>query len=127
MASVAAPPAIGAPPSTQFIITLDPAEKRRWKSAAAAAGISMAEYVRRAVQAAEVAPTAEEIAAAHRLAGDINASVDRIELMLDRTLQRIQEIVDPDADTARRHRILSELQGSGVVLDLGALADSAHR
>jgi hypothetical protein len=112
--------------STPFLITLDPDEKRRWKSAADAAGISMAEYVRRAVQAAADAPTAEEIAAARRLASEINASVERMEVMLDRTLARIASVLDPEVEAARRDRILAELDQSGIRLDLEALAISGR-
>jgi hypothetical protein len=113
--------------SSQFIITLDPSEKARWKSAADAAGVSMAEYVRRAVQTSEFAPSADEIAAARRLAGEINASVDRMEAMLDRTLERINDVIDPVKEADRRTQILAELEASGAYLDLDALARSLDR
>ena len=60
--------------SSGFLIMVDNAEKARWKRAAAAAGVTMAEYVRRAVRQADEAPTPTEIAAAKRLATAVNAA-----------------------------------------------------
>ena len=107
--------------STQFIVTLGRAEKQRWKAAAEGAGLSMAEYVRRAVLYAADAPTSAEIAEAKALAGEIDASVDRMEIMLDRTLGRLEEAVDPVREQHRREAILADLEQRGVRLDLDRL------
>lgn len=104
--------------STQFIVTLDRAEKLRWKTAADGAGLTMAEYVRRAVQQSVEAPTASEIAEAKVLAAAVDASVDRMAAMLDRTLARIDAVVDPTREAARREEILADIQQRGLVLDL---------
>ena len=122
MASIAELSDVAPRGSTQFIITVDRIEKQRWKAAADDAGLSMAEYVRRAVVQAADAPTAAEIAEAKALAAEINASVDRMEIMLDRTLQQLADAVDPAADTARREAILSGLHSRGEYLDLNLLA-----
>lgn len=108
--------------STQFIVTLGRAEKARWKAAADAAGLSMAEYVRRAVGQANDAPSAAEIAEARALTLEVDASVARIESMLDRTAARIDALVDPAVEEARRAEILADLDARGVQLDLAALA-----
>jgi len=108
--------------STQFIITLDRTEKARWRAAAEDAGVSIAEYVRRAVQQSAEAPTAAEIAEARALAAEVNAAAGRMEAMLDRTLAQIAEMVDADAEAERRTQILRELDARGERLDLGLLA-----
>ncbi len=110
--------------STQFIVTLDRIEKQRWKTAADSAGLSMAEYVRRAVGQSSDAPTAGEIAEAKTLAAEVQASVDRIEAMLDRTIDRIALVVDPEAEEARRTEILGDIRERGLYLDLDQLTRS---
>lgn len=111
--------------STQFIITLDRAEKERWRAAAEDAGTSIAEYVRRAVQQAAEAPTPAEIAEARALAAEVNAAAARMEARLDHTLARIAELVDPEREAARRAEILRDLDLSGAHLDLAALGPRA--
>ena len=108
--------------STQFMITVGRAEKQRWKAAADAAGLSIAEYVRRAVQQSSDAPTREEIVEARALAAAGDASAARMEALLDRTIARIEAVVDPQREAARRAELLAELDRSGVYLDLDALA-----
>ena len=105
-----------------FLINIDIAEKARWKRAAAAAGITMAEYVRRAVRQADDAPTSEEIAAVRRLALEVDAAAERIAASLDRTLARVDELLDPAREQARRDAVLAKLNAEGVHLDLTALA-----
>ena len=105
-----------------FLINIDIAEKARWKRAAAAAGITMAEYVRRAVRQADDAPTSEEIAAVRRLALEVDAAAERIAASLDRTLARVDELLDPAHEQARRDAVLAKLNAEGVHLDLTALA-----
>lgn len=105
-----------------FLINIDIAEKARWKRAAAAAGITMAEYVRRAVRQADDAPTSEEIAAVRRLALEVDAAAERIAASLDRTLARVDELLDPAREQARRDAVLAKLEAEGVHLDLTALA-----
>lgn len=111
--------------SSGFLINVDRAEKARWKRAAEAAGITMAEYVRRAVRQADEAPTTDEIAAVRRLAVEVNAAADRIGATLDRTLSRIDALLDPAHEQRRRDEIMAEIEASGVRLDLAALAPAA--
>lgn len=108
--------------STQFMITVGRAEKQRWKEAADAAGLSIAEYVRRAVQQTAEAPTREEIAEARALALTVDTAAARMEAMLDRTIARIEAVIDPTREATRRAEILAELDRSGLYLDLDALA-----
>ncbi len=107
-----------------FLITIDIAEKAHWKRSAAAAGLTMAEYVRRAVRQVDEAPTAEEIAAARRLATEVNAAAERMAIKLDRTIGRIEQLLDPVREDERRKEILAQLEANGVRLDLDALANA---
>ena len=109
-----------------FLITIDTAEKAHWKRSAAAAGLTMAEYVRRAVRQVDEAPTAEEIAAARRLATEVNAAAERMAIKLDRTIERIEQLLDPVREDERRSAILAQLEANGVRLDLDALANAAR-
>lgn len=108
-----------------FLINIDTAEKTRWRLAAEAAGLTMAEYVRRAVRQADDAPTPAEMAAVRQLTIEINAAADRIGASLDRTLVRVEDLLDPAREQARRDAILSQLEAEGVRLDIDALAQTA--
>ena len=109
-----------------FLITIDIAEKARWKRSAAAAGLTMAEYVRRAVRQVDDAPTVDEIAAARRLATEINAAAERMAAKLDRTIGRIEQLLDPVREDERRKEILAELNDGDVQLDLDALVNATR-
>lgn len=108
-----------------FLINIDRDEKSRWKQAADAAGLTMSEYVRRAVRQADEAPTADEIAAVRQLVVQVNASADRIGARLDRTIARVDDLLDPVREQARRDEITARLEATGTYLDLDALADTA--
>ena len=108
-----------------FLINIDTAEKARWRRAAEAAGLTLAEYVRRAVRQADDAPTPTEMAAVRQLTIEINAAADRIGASLDRTLARVEDLLDPAREQARRDAILSQLEADGVGLDIDALAQTA--
>jgi len=86
----------------------------------------MAEYVRRAVRQLDEAPTPAEIAAAKRLAVEVNAAAARIEASLDRTLARIDQLLDPAVERQRRDDILAEIERGDVYLDLDALVSAAR-
>ena len=109
-----------------FLITIDTAEKARWKRSAADAGLTMAEYVRRAVRQVDEAPTAEEIVAARRLTTEINAAAERMATKLDRTLGRIEQLLDPVREQERRSELLAQLEAGDVRLDLDALVDGTR-
>ena len=123
MASAAA---AGSPRTSGFLITVDTAEKARWKRSAAAAGVTMAEYVRRAVRQADDAPTATEIAEARRLAVEVKAAAERIEATLDRTTARIDHLLDPAVEQRRRDEIVAEIERDDIHLDLDALVGTAR-
>ena len=108
-----------------FLINIDRDEKGRWKQAADAAGLTMAEYVRRAVRQADEAPTADEIAAVRQLVVQVNAAADRIGAMLDLTIARVDNLLDPAREEARRDEITARIVSAGTYLDLNALADTA--
>ena len=105
-----------------FLITIGNAEKARWN--AAAAGLTMAEYVRWAVRQVDDAPTVDEIAAARRLATEINAAAERMAAKLDRTIERIEQLLDPVREDERRAEILAQLYADRVRLDFDALANA---
>ena len=110
---------------SSLLLNVDRAEKARWRHAAGAAGLSMSEYVRRAVRQADEAPTAQEIATARELAAQVSSAADRIGEKLDVTLARIAKLLDPDEDAVRRARVLAQLDADGVTLDLDRLAPRA--
>ena len=112
--------------SAGFLITVDRDEKSRWKRAADAAGLTMAEYVRRAVRQADEAPTSEEIAAVRDLTAQVNAAAERIAATLDRTAARIDDLLDPAREQARQDEIMADLASAGVRLDLDALTHAAR-
>lgn len=118
--------ATGSARASGFLITIDSVEKARWKQSATAAGLTMAEYVRRAVRQVDEAPTAEEIAAARLLATEVNAAAERMANKLDRTIGRIEQLLDPVREDHRRQKILAQLAAGDVRLDLDALADAAR-
>ncbi len=120
MASAAA----SGPARSGFLINVDRDEKSRWKRAADAAGLTMAEYVRRAVRQADEAPTAAEIAAVRQLTTQVNAAAERIGATLDRTLARVDALLDPAREAARRDEIMARLAADGTTLDLAALDDA---
>ena len=109
---------------TAFLITVDRDEKSRWKRSADAAGLTMAEYVRRAVRQADDAPSPEEIAAVRQLTAQVNAAAERIGATLDRTVARVDALLDPARERARRESIRSRLAAENVFLDLDALAQT---
>ena len=111
--------------ASSFLLNVDRAEKARWKGAAVAAGLSMSEYVRRAVRQADEAPTPQEIAAVRELAAQVSAAADRIGDKLDGTLARIAKLLDPAEELKRRDAILAQLEEDGVTLDLDVLAQHA--
>ena len=111
--------------ASSFLLNVDRAEKARWKGAADAAGLSMSEYVRRAVRQADEAPTPQEIAAVRELAAQVSAAADRIGDKLDGTLARIAKLLDPAEELKRRDAILAQLEEDGVTLDLDVLAQHA--
>ena len=110
---------------SSFLLNVDRAEKARWKGAAAAAGLSMSEYVRRAVRQVDEAPTPQEIAAVRELAAQVSAAADSIGDKLDLTLARIDKLLDPADELKRRDAILARLEADGVILDLDLLARAA--
>ena len=122
MASAAA---VSTATGSSFLLSVDRAEKARWKGAADAAGLSMSEYVRRAVRQADEAPTPQEIAAVRELAEQVSAAADRIADKLDGTLARIATLLDPAEELKRRDAVLARLEADGVTLDLDALARAA--
>ena len=116
---------LSAPTGSSFLLSLDRAEKARWKHAADAAGLSMSEYVRRAVRQVDEAPTPEELAAVRELAVQVSAAADRLGDKLDSTLARIAKLLDPAEEQARRERVLEQLKADGVTLDLDTLGQRA--
>ena len=115
---------VGPRRSSGFLITVDQGEKARWKRAAAAAGVSLAEYIRRAVRHADEAPTSEEIVIARRLAVEIDAAADRMATTLDQTAARIDRLLDPVHEQQRRDEILAGIERDGIRLDFDALVHS---
>lgn len=116
---------LAAEAGTSFLLNVDRAEKARWKHAADADGLTMAEYVRRAVRERADAPTPREIEDARAIAAQVSAAADRIAAKLDHTLARIDALLDPVREAARREEILAGIEANGLYLDLDSLARRA--
>lgn len=98
-------------------ILLTPSEHRCWTAAARAAGISLAEYIRRSVAAAEAAPTADELAELDALAAELPAAAARMQAKLDAAIARLDRSRATGSDEAIRARVAAELEAHPVALD----------
>jgi uncharacterized protein (DUF1778 family) len=95
--------------ATKFLITVSPREKRVLKTAAAASGISMAEFARRAIVQMADGPTPEEIAEARHLAEQIDRSADRMAAMLDRAIAAAEDPGRAEREERLRAEVAAEV------------------
>lgn len=76
--------------SARLTILIPPARKAALASRAAALGLSTGEYVRRKVDEEEVSP--EEEAELAMLAAELNASVPRMRVAIERSCKLLEEL-----------------------------------
>ena len=109
--------------TARMILQVDPAEKARWAAEAGRAGISTAEYLRRAAAAFDPAnefgPGEAEML--RLLASELNDAATRIAANLDAALATARELNDPGREAAIKARVMAELEASGERLDFARL------
>lgn len=110
--------------SARMILAVDPDEKARWTAEAHKAGISTAEYLRRAAAAYEPEFSAEEQAQLIAATAEVNAALKRMVASLDRTIASLREANDPERDARIKAKVMAELAGKPR-LDLARLRDFA--
>ena len=109
----------------RVVVLFEPAEKRALQSRAAAASLSMGEFIKRAVIDADAAPTAAQQAELELLATELEAATRRMGERLDATIKRVAATLDPARDARQRQRIEDEISGmdlSGVTALLARAA-----
>lgn len=107
----------------RFHIVLSPDEKRGWTARAAAIGIPTAEYVRRAVAAFDEGLNADQLGELSVLAAEVEASVGRMNAMIDDACQQVGRPVD---DEAMRARVAARLAAEPVQIDPSILDFSGY-
>lgn len=109
--------------AARMILAVDADEKARWSSAATKAGISTAEYLRRAAAVYDPELTPEETELARTVIAEVNASVARMLVQLDEMLATLNDMNDPGHDARTRGRIMAELEADPPRLDFSVFAD----
>ncbi len=110
--------------TARMILVVDTAEKARWTAEAKKAGISTAEYLRRAAAVYDPDFTPEESAMLAAATQEVVASIGRMATTLDATIAGMREANDPDRDARFKAKVMAELAGKPV-LDLARLRDFA--
>jgi hypothetical protein len=110
--------------TARMILVVEPAEKARWEKEAKKAGISTAEFLRRAAAVYDSEFTPDEMLMLEAAAKEMNASVGRMVATLDATLAVMRDANDPDRDARLKAKVMAELEGKPV-LDLARLRDFA--
>lgn len=95
----------------------DPGEHRSWTATAKARGLSLAEFIRRSVVAAEDAPSAAELDELELLAAELTAASATMHRAVDEAIAQVRQSSDPAWEAAVRARVAAELAASPVVLD----------
>lgn len=109
----------------RVVVLFEPAEKLALQARAAAAKVSMGEFIKRAVTDWQVAPTAEQSAELEALAAELERAAGTMTAKLDATIARLDRVLDPAREAEQRRRIeaeVAELDLSGVATALGLAA-----
>lgn len=111
--------------TARMILVVDPAEKTRWTAEARKAGISTAEYLRRAAAAFDPRLDPDEAELVRAAIAEITASATRMIAQLDETLASLDDLNDPEHEVRVRARIMAELEANPPRLDFSGFADRA--
>jgi len=103
--------------SVRTNILLTPIEHRTWAARAKERGMSLAEYIRRSVVAADDAPTAAELDELETLTPELTAAAERMHAAVDEAVAQIRNSGDPVRDVTMRRHIADELERDPVLLD----------
>lgn len=108
--------------TARMILLVEPDEKARWTAEAVKAGISTAEYIRRAAAVYDPALTPADIEIIRTMTAEVGASIARSAAMLDGMIASLKDAADPALEVALRQRIMAELEASPPRLDFSAFA-----
>ena len=111
--------------SARMILAVEPDEKRRWEGEARKAGISTAEFLRRAAAAYDPSVDPAEIEQVRAAIAEMSASATRMIATLDETLATLEAMDDPERDAKTRARIMTELEANPPRLDFSIFASRA--
>ena len=111
--------------SARMILAVDPDEKSRWESEAQKAGISTAEFLRRAAAQYDPEITPDEMLMLEAAVKELNASAGRMLANLDATLATLAAMNDPGRDARTRARVMAELEANPPRLDFSIFNHTA--
>jgi len=103
--------------SVRTNILLTPSEHRSWTTVARARGISLAEYIRRSVAAAEAAPTADEMDQLEVLTAELTAAASAMHAAVDSALAQLRGSSASERDAAVARQVAAELAAAPVTFD----------
>lgn len=94
--------------TARLVVLLEPREKASLKSRAAAARLSMGEYVKRAVNAYDGDRDADAEAELDRLTTELAQASKAMAARLDRSIARLDATLDPAREAALKARLEAE-------------------
>jgi len=103
--------------SVKTNILLTPTEHKAWGTAAKARGMSMAEFIRRSVAAAEDAPSSDELDELEAMTAELTAAAERMEAAVAAALSQVRESSSKQADSDVHARTAAALSAQPVVFD----------
>lgn len=109
--------------TARMILVVEPAEKARWTADARKAGISTAEYLRRAAAVYDPELTPADIEMIRTLTVEASASIARSTAMLDAMIDSLDNLNDPAHEAQLRTRIMAELEADPPRLDFSVFAN----
>lgn len=109
--------------TARMILLVEPYEKARWTADARKAGISTAEYIRRAAAVYDPELTPADIEMIRTMTAEVSASIARSAVMLDGMIASLKEASDPAHEVALRQRIMAELAANPPPLDFSVFAN----
>ena len=95
--------------SARMILLVEPDEKARWTDEARRAGISTAEYIRRAAAVYDTDVDPDEAAMLKAATAEVNASIARTAANLDKTIAEMRDANDPGRDARFKAKAMAEI------------------
>lgn len=111
--------------TARMILMVEPTEKARWAADARKAGISTAEFLRRAAAVYDAELTPAEVEVAKLLVAEMQASVERMIARVDATLASSAGHDDDERETSYRAKVMAELAANPPGLDFSRLRNLA--
>lgn len=105
-------------------VLFEPAEKRALQSRAAAAQLSMGEFIKRAVARDDASPTPDQRDELEAVAGQLEEAAQRMAAKLDGVIARVVATLDPAREAEQRRRIEAEVVAMELT-GISALFDRA--